>query len=266
MTKRSNRKAKVTAYAAEHGLTYQQALRKLQEADPAVPPKQPVKARLIAAGCSWWVEITDARYWEKDNDGRYGYRPFPLWPDTVTPTPTLLDQALAGHGWERHVEEWPAKLGTDTAVFLRRTRHGFEEDREREAKAHADGTWECPAGLCGEYEDETECGNCWGTRTAGTVTGRAWWSGRLSTAATAAAAPTASAAKPAPPHAWANADARSACTWKTVASSPSSPRPRVRRSPRRYPPRPRADRPSPRSPAARATGSSPGSRSPARSW
>ncbi|MGR6924230.1 hypothetical protein ACU635_59055 [[Actinomadura] parvosata] len=162
MTENKGRKAEVRAYAKEHGLTYQQALKKVLEADPAVAPKQPVKARLLQAGCSWWLEITDARYWQKDNDGRYGYRPFPLWPDTVTPTPALLDTALARHGWERHVEEWPAELGADAAVFLRRTRDGHAEDRERQAALEESGEWVCPAGLCGEYEEPTECVNCWG--------------------------------------------------------------------------------------------------------
>ncbi|MEV0316395.1 hypothetical protein [Nonomuraea fuscirosea] len=162
MTEHKSRKAEVRAYAKAHGLTYQQALRKVLEADPAVAPKQPGKARFVKAGCSWWVEITDARYWQKDNDGRYGYRPFPLWPDTVTPTPELLDRALAEHEWEQHVEEWPAEPGDGATVFLRRTRDGHAEDRERRAALEKSGKWVCPAGLCGRYEDPSECVNCWG--------------------------------------------------------------------------------------------------------
>ncbi|MEU4229521.1 hypothetical protein AB0F17_34935 [Nonomuraea sp. NPDC026600] len=174
MTKHSNRKAKVTAYATEHGLTYQQALQKLNEADQSIAPKQPVKARIVKAGCSWWIEITAARYWQTDNAGVYGYRPFPLWPDTVPLDPARLDKALAGHGWERHVEEWPTELAGDAAVFLRRTPDGHAEDRAREDKMRADGKWECPAGLCGEYEDETECdcdgiSFCWDCNSSGMV-------------------------------------------------------------------------------------------------
>jgi hypothetical protein len=47
VTKHGNRKAKVTAYAAEHGLTYQQALQAITPAAPAPEPVQPPRAVLL---------------------------------------------------------------------------------------------------------------------------------------------------------------------------------------------------------------------------
>lgn len=154
MTRDRQRKAAIRARMAETGEKYNVAARALaRDADPSTPPRQPVVARVIEAGCSWWLQITDARYWESDNAGQYGYRPhFTHVPTTMPLTARAADGVLAVLGWERHQTDWPAQLAAGTVVQLRRTRDGFAEDRANRPESD----WECY--FCEDGEEECPCG------------------------------------------------------------------------------------------------------------